>query len=122
MRPALPDAAGDGSAQLPAQVVCSLFESLSFEELLEDAGVAAALEAALVQLAPSHELQLAQGGRYPGLYRLLAHPNSAIRSIVGAHAAFVSDCVHFFVCSRESIIDELRVILACLVPPGRDQQ
>ena len=65
-------------------MVCGLFEALSFEALLEDAGVAAALEAALVKLAPSHELQLAQGGRYPGLYRLLAHPNSTIRAIVRA--------------------------------------
>lgn len=74
---------GDEQAELPPEVVCGLFEALSFEVLLEDAGVAAALEAALARLAPSHELQLAQGGRYPGLYRLLAHPNSAIRSIVG---------------------------------------
>ena len=74
--------AGDDETELPPQVVCGLFEVLSFEALLEDAGIATALEAALLQLAPSHELQLAQGGRYPGLYRLLAYPNSAIRSIV----------------------------------------
>lgn len=44
----------------------------------------AALEAALLHLAPSVDLQLSNGGRYPGVYRLLSHENSQIRSLVSS--------------------------------------
>ena len=79
--------AGAEQTELPAEVICGLFEALGYAELLEDAAVAAAMEAALCHLAPSFDLQLAQGGRYPGLYRLLAHSNSAVRSIVSVAPA-----------------------------------
>ena len=69
-------------AELPAAVVCALFEVLGFDELLEDAGVLGSLEGALLRLAPAHELDLASGGRYPGLYRLLGHHSADLRAMV----------------------------------------
>ena len=63
-------------------MVAALFEVLGFDELLEDAGVHVALVEALLRLEPVQQLDLASGGRYPGLYRLLAHHSSAIRYLV----------------------------------------
>lgn len=50
--------------------------------MLDDAGVAAALQAALLHLAPKLDLDLASGGRYPGLYQLMGHRSPEIRSLV----------------------------------------
>ena len=67
---------------MPPAVVSALFEVLGFADLLEDAGVHAGLVGALLRLEPVLSLDLASGGRYPGLYRLLAHHSSEIRSLV----------------------------------------
>ena len=69
---------------LPPQLLYGLFEALSYDELLEDAGVAAALEAALTHVNDTHDLQLSNGGRYTGLYRLLAHSSKEFRELVSA--------------------------------------
>ena len=57
-------------------------QALSFESLMDDAAVMAALEAALLALNDSHDLALAEGGRYPGIYRLMAHGNPKLRALV----------------------------------------
>lgn len=59
-----------------------LFEVLSYEEVLEDSEVMRHLESALLQLAHTHELGLSEGGRYPGIYHLMAHSNPLLRSLV----------------------------------------
>ena len=55
--------------------------------MLDDAAVAAALESALLHLAPKLDLDLASGGRYPGLYQLMAHRSPEIRSLVSRYRA-----------------------------------
>ena len=72
--------AGDA---LPAPLVTALFEALSFPVCLEDLQVNQALEAALLHLQRTHQLDLTSGGRYAGLYSLLAHPTAQIRAVVG---------------------------------------
>ena len=72
--------AGDA---LPTPLVTALFEALSFPVCLEDLQVNQALEAALLHLQRTHQLDLTSGGRYAGLYGLLAHPTAQIRAVVG---------------------------------------
>lgn len=67
---------------LPAGLVTALFEVLSFPDLLSILKINQALEAALLHLKQSHELALTDGGRYQGLYQLMAHPNPQIRAMV----------------------------------------
>ena len=50
---------------------------------MDDLKTNQALEAALLHLKQSHELALTDGGRYQGLYRLMAHPSPQIRAMVG---------------------------------------
>ena len=76
--------AGDA---LPPPLVTALFEALSFPVCLEDLQVNQALEAALLHLQRTHQLDLTSGGRYAGLYSLLAHPTAQIRAVVGWLAA-----------------------------------
>ena len=76
--------AGDA---LPSPLVTALFEALSFPVCLEDLQVNQALEAALLHLQRTHQLDLTSGGRYAGLYSLLAHPTAQIRAVVGCLAA-----------------------------------
>ena len=78
-------AAGPQDSDLPPAVINGLFEALSYGEMLDDAGTAAALEAAVLHLAPKLDLDLASGGRYPGLYQLMAHRSPEMRSLVGPH-------------------------------------
>ena len=75
-------AAGPQDSDLPPAVINGLFEALSYWEMLDDAGTAAALEAAVLHLAPKLDLDLASGGRYPGLYQLMAHRSPEMRSLV----------------------------------------
>ena len=67
---------------LPAALITALFEVLSFPALMDDLRINQALEAALLHLKQSHELALTDGGRYQGLYRLMAHPSPQIRAMV----------------------------------------
>ena len=68
--------------EISDETVTALFEALSFHTLLDDAAVNAAVEQALLGLSEHHDLALAEGGRYPGLYRLLAHDNQKLRLLV----------------------------------------
>lgn len=67
---------------LPPALITALFEVLSFPTLMDDLKINQALEAALLHLKQSHELALTDGGRYQGLYRLMAHPSPQIRAMV----------------------------------------
>lgn len=67
---------------LPSTLITALFEVLSFPALMDSLKVNQALEAALLHLKQSHELALTDGGRYQGLYRLMAHPSPQIRAMV----------------------------------------
>ncbi|KAK9830550.1 hypothetical protein WJX72_012414 [[Myrmecia] bisecta] len=67
---------------LRPSLVTALFEALSYDSLLEDREVMQKLQAALLHLSRSCELAWADGGRYPGLYRLMAHPDTAVRSLI----------------------------------------
>lgn len=68
-----------GVTELDEETTTPLFEVLSYDWLLEDAGVNRAAAAALLHLSVSHDLALAEGGgRYRGLYRLAAHPNPQV--------------------------------------------
>ena len=67
---------------LPSALITALFEVLSFPALMDDLKINQALEAALLHLKQSHELALTDGGRYQGLYRLMAHPSPQIRAMV----------------------------------------
>lgn len=69
---------------LPGSLITALFEVLSFPDLMDDVRVNGAVESALLHLKQSHELALTDGGRYQGLYRLMAHPSPQIRAMVGA--------------------------------------
>ena len=42
----------------------------------------AGLEKTLLTLSKTHDMALAEGGRYPGLYLLSGHPNPAVRLLV----------------------------------------
>ena len=80
-----------------------LFEALSHPSLLADAQVAERMAAALLGLARSGDhggggggssgaatlsAELAEGGRFPGLYLLAAYPDPAVRALVGAGPGF----------------------------------
>lgn len=78
-RSTVKNSAGD---TLPAALITALFEVLSFPELMDDLKINQALEAAFLHLKQSHELALTDGGRYQGLYRLMAHPSPQIRAMV----------------------------------------
>ena len=78
--------AGD---EFPGPLITALFEVLSFPSLMNDLGLNQALEAGLLHLRKTHDLALTQGGRYQGLYRLMAHPNPQIRAMVGPSTPLV---------------------------------
>ncbi|KAL0045065.1 hypothetical protein WJX82_006977 [Trebouxia sp. C0006] len=67
---------------LPGNLITALFEVLSFPDLMDDMRVNKSLESALLHLKQSHELALTDGGRYQGLYRLMAHPGPQVRAMV----------------------------------------
>ncbi len=81
----LSSAAARPEADISVETITALFEALSFHTLLDDVEVNRALESALLRLSQHHDLALADGGRYPGLYRLLAHDNQKLRLLVGSH-------------------------------------
>lgn len=72
---------GDG---ITAAVTTALFEALSYPHLLEDAEVMAGLVDTLLHIQQWCDLELAAGGRYPGLYILSAHANPAVRALVSS--------------------------------------
>ena len=78
----LSTAAGSPESEISISTITALFEALSFHTLLDDADVNKTLELALLMLSQHHDLALADGGRYPGLYRLLAHDNQKLRLLV----------------------------------------
>ena len=82
---ALQAAAQNAASDIGPEAITALFEVLSFEALMDDAAVMAAVEAALLTLSEHHDLALSEGGRYPGLYRLLAHSSQPVRSLVSIH-------------------------------------
>lgn len=73
--------AGDDE-DVPATGINALYEVLSHSDLLDDAEVTAAAATALVCLSRAFDLPLDGGGRYPGLYRLLAHSKPELHSLV----------------------------------------
>lgn len=75
---------------LPATLITALFEVLSFPASMDNLKVNQALEAALLHLKQSHELALTDGGRYQGLYRLMAHPSPQIRAMVRTYMQSLS--------------------------------
>ncbi|GAB4823482.1 hypothetical protein N2152v2_010528 [Parachlorella kessleri] len=75
-------------AELPPEAITSLFEALTYCQLAEDAEVATLLGRALVTLSARYDLALAEcGARYPGMYRLLAHPDAQVRSLIAVWRA-----------------------------------
>ena len=82
MASGLQAAAQSPASDIGPDTVTVLFEVLSFQTLLDDAGVSIAADMALLALSQHHDLALSEGGRYPGLYRLLAHDNQKLRSMV----------------------------------------
>lgn len=75
-------AAAAEDAETTQAAVTPLFEALSFESLLDDAEVMAATETAILVLNDRHDLVLEDGGRYPGVYKLLGHGNQQLRARV----------------------------------------
>lgn len=68
---------------LPEKVTCALYEVFSYPELLEDQEVMTSLATTLLHLAQDYDIRdLAEGGRYGGLYAMLAHPEARVRSLV----------------------------------------
>ena len=67
---------------VPAAGMNALYEVLSYADLLDDAQVAAEAANVLVELSGVFDLPLDGGGRYPGLYRLLAHGNPELHALV----------------------------------------
>ena len=78
----LSSTASSPESEIGISTITAMFEALSFHRLLDDAEVNKALELALLGLSQHHDLALADGGRYPGLYRLLAHDNQKLRLLV----------------------------------------
>ncbi|KAG6555775.1 hypothetical protein Mapa_003016 [Marchantia paleacea] len=64
-----------------ASVICVMFEVLMFPLLLEDAEINDILKPFLIHVEESHDLSLASGQRYPGVYSLLCHADQGVRRI-----------------------------------------
>ena len=79
---AIQRAHADPKAEIGSEAVTALFEALSYEALLDDQEVVSEMEKAFMRLSAHHDLALTEGGRYPGVYKLLAHKNSGLRSLV----------------------------------------
>ena len=82
-------------SEIGISTITAMFEALSFHRLLDDAEVNNALESALFGLSQHHDLALADGGRYPGLYRLLAHDNQKLRLLVNPATIFLCNTTTF---------------------------
>lgn len=65
------------------QLLCGLFEVLTQESLLRLQSVTDAVTHVLLKLSLTHDLALDEAGRYHGLYRLMGHPSSEVRALVG---------------------------------------
>ncbi len=70
-------------------LITVLFEVLEYD-LAQDYMVNEALTKALTAMNASHDLDLSSGVRYKGLYRLLAHENPSVRSMVCG----VAQCIY----------------------------
>eukprot|EP00898_Chlorokybus_atmophyticus_P002657 jgi/Chlat1/3392/Chrsp23S03726 len=75
------DATGAGAQQVDTTGI-TLFEVLSYPTLLEDLEINHKAANLVLQLASTHDIEFAEGERYPGLYTFLMHPNERVRSIV----------------------------------------
>ena len=75
---------------MPASLMLALYEALHYDSL-EDAEVMEGARKALLHLTSSHELRLADTGPPPGLYRLLAHHDTNLRSMVCTPQPFQLD-------------------------------
>ncbi|KAG1656407.1 hypothetical protein FOA52_009385, partial [Chlamydomonas sp. UWO 241] len=69
----------DADQTPPTQLLCALYEGLSFPGLLEDAVVAGGVARAACTLRASG-YDLTESGRFTGLYKLLASPDEATRA------------------------------------------
>ena len=65
----------------PLRLLCAIYEALSDPTALDDSGVAAAAAAAARALR-ARGYDLGESGRFPGLYKLLAHDDVAVRAEV----------------------------------------
>lgn len=79
---ALKNAHARPKAEIGTEAVTALFEALSFDGLLDDDEVMSEMEQALLKLSTYHDLALTEGGRYPGVYKLLAHETPSLRALV----------------------------------------
>jgi sugar phosphate isomerase/epimerase len=62
------------------RLLTGLFESICYLPQLDDDELVRLLTAALLIIYDTHGLDIAAGGRYQGLYFLLAHESAAIRA------------------------------------------
>lgn len=63
------------------EVICVMFEVLMFPSLLDDAQVNETIGPFLLHVEETHDLTLAKGQRYPGVYSLLLHRDQGVRRI-----------------------------------------
>ena len=71
------------AATPPLRLLCALYEAISDPVSLDDSGVATAAAAAAFALR-ARGYDLGESGRFPGLYKLLAHDDAAVRAEVGS--------------------------------------
>ncbi|KAL3682269.1 hypothetical protein R1sor_000291 [Riccia sorocarpa] len=64
-----------------AGVICVVFEVLMFPSLQEDAEISELMKPFLLHVEETHDLSLASGQRYPGVYSLLCHADQGVRRI-----------------------------------------
>ncbi|KAG0553297.1 hypothetical protein KC19_12G000100 [Ceratodon purpureus] len=63
------------------EVITVLFEVLMFPSLLEDAEVSERFAPFLLYVEETHDLALAKGPQYPGVYTLLVHSDQQVRRV-----------------------------------------
>ena len=72
----------------PLRLLCALYEAMSDPVSLDDSGVATAAAAAASAIR-ARGYDLGESGRFPGLYKLLAHDDAAVRAEVGSEFGLV---------------------------------
>lgn len=76
------------------QLVLALFEVLGYAYFLDDWDLCSAVVQQLVQL--QWQVATDEGSRFPGFYKLLAHPDGAVRAQVCAAGRVVTPCAPCF--------------------------
>ncbi|KAJ7567512.1 hypothetical protein O6H91_02G151200 [Diphasiastrum complanatum] len=64
-----------------SEVICVMYEVLTFSSFLEDVAVSEVFTPFLQYVHATHDVSLAGGQRYPGLYTLFFHSNQDVRRI-----------------------------------------